>query len=204
MSSLYMTLIRYKAPWVLYGFTQWLGINSIELEVGCEAYWYPYNSLFSSLPQLTYHCLDVKNTFSARLIVFYCSQPADFEDSIHLYFCVVWILLCMGHARYICFASYLLKFVFVEAKPDTSVFVYHHGEADVYLLLYVDNIVLRTSSPSLLCCNHYNLAARVLYIRSGWASTFCWYAWLMHVWWFAFVITSAHAWDFEPCWNVGV
>jgi hypothetical protein len=37
-----------------------------------------------------------------------------------------------------------------EAKSDTSLFIYHHGAETVYLLLYVDDIVLTASSESLL------------------------------------------------------
>jgi hypothetical protein len=39
---------------------------------------------------------------------------------------------------------------FVEAKSDTSLFVYNHGIDTTYLLLYVDDIVLTASSPELL------------------------------------------------------
>jgi hypothetical protein len=38
----------------------------------------------------------------------------------------------------------------VEAKSDTSLFIYHHGADTAYLLLYVDDIVLTASSESLL------------------------------------------------------
>jgi len=38
----------------------------------------------------------------------------------------------------------------VEAKFDTSLFIYHHGAETVYLLFYVDDIVLTASSESLL------------------------------------------------------
>jgi len=38
----------------------------------------------------------------------------------------------------------------VEAKSDTSLFIYQHGAETVYLLLYVDDIVLTASSESLL------------------------------------------------------
>jgi hypothetical protein len=38
----------------------------------------------------------------------------------------------------------------VEAKSDTSLFIYHHGAESAYLLLYVDDIVLTASSESLL------------------------------------------------------
>jgi len=38
----------------------------------------------------------------------------------------------------------------VEAKSDTSLFIYHHVAETAYLLLYVDDIVLTASSESLL------------------------------------------------------
>jgi hypothetical protein len=39
---------------------------------------------------------------------------------------------------------------FVEAKSDTSLFVFHYGADTVYLLLYADDIVLTASSTALL------------------------------------------------------
>ena len=38
----------------------------------------------------------------------------------------------------------------MSAKSDTSLFIYHHGSETVYLLLYVDDIVLTASCTSLL------------------------------------------------------
>ena len=40
----------------------------------------------------------------------------------------------------------------MEAKTDTSLFVYHQGADTAYLLLYVDDIVLTASSTPLLSC----------------------------------------------------
>jgi hypothetical protein len=53
-------------------------------------------------------------------------------------------------AWYHFFASYLVSLGFVEAKSDTSLFVYRHGADTAYLLLYVDDIVFTASSPELL------------------------------------------------------
>jgi hypothetical protein len=39
---------------------------------------------------------------------------------------------------------------FVEAKSDMSFFIYQRGGDTVYLLLYVDDIVLTTSTADLL------------------------------------------------------
>jgi hypothetical protein len=43
-----------------------------------------------------------------------------------------------------------LKIGFLEAKTDSSLFIYHSGADIVYLLLYVDDIVLTASSSRLL------------------------------------------------------
>jgi len=51
-------------------------------------------------------------------------------------------------AWYSHFASFLLQLGFVEAKTDTSLFVYRRGSETAYLLLYVDDIVLTASSPT--------------------------------------------------------
>jgi hypothetical protein len=42
---------------------------------------------------------------------------------------------------------FLLTLGFVEAKSDTSLFIYHHADGVAYLLLCVDDIVLTASSP---------------------------------------------------------
>ena len=51
---------------------------------------------------------------------------------------------------HLCFAAHLLSLGFVEAKSDTSLFVFCRGSDTVYLLLYVDDIVLTASSTELL------------------------------------------------------
>jgi len=44
----------------------------------------------------------------------------------------------------------MLSLGFTEAKSDTSLFVFHRGDDMIYLLLYVDDIVLTASSAGLL------------------------------------------------------
>jgi hypothetical protein len=44
----------------------------------------------------------------------------------------------------------LASFGFAEAKSNTSLFILRHSDGIVYLLLYVDDIVLTTSSAALL------------------------------------------------------
>jgi hypothetical protein len=48
------------------------------------------------------------------------------------------------------FANYLTTLGFIEAKSDTSLFIIHSGSDMVYLLLYVDEIILTASSTELL------------------------------------------------------
>jgi len=48
------------------------------------------------------------------------------------------------------FASYILQLGFVEAKTGTLLFVYHQGGDTMYLLHYVDDIILTASSTLLL------------------------------------------------------
>jgi hypothetical protein len=59
-------------------------------------------------------------------------------------------------AWYSRFATYLLTLGFVEAKSDTSLFVFRSGTNTIYLLLYVDDIMLTASSTELL---QYNISA---------------------------------------------
>ena len=49
-------------------------------------------------------------------------------------------------AWYSWFASFLVSLGFTEAKSNTSLFVYRHGDETACLLLYVDDIVLTSSS----------------------------------------------------------
>jgi len=78
-----------------------------------------------------------------------------FEDSSLLDFVCRLIRSLYGlnqapRAWYSCFASFLLRQGFVEAKTDISLFILHHGRDTAYLLLYVDDIVLTAFSMELL------------------------------------------------------
>jgi hypothetical protein len=48
------------------------------------------------------------------------------------------------------FATYLTTIGFIEAKLDTSLFIFRRGSDTVYLLFYVDDIILTASSTELL------------------------------------------------------
>jgi len=152
------TLERYKARWVLRGFTQRPGIDFDETfsPVVKPAAVHTVLSLALSR-SWPIHQLDVKNAFLHGNLseTVYCSQPTGFEDNAHPdYVCrlnrSLYGLKQAPRAWYSRFASYIIQLGFVEAKTDTSLFVYHQGTDTAYLPLYVDDIVLTTSSPQLL------------------------------------------------------
>jgi hypothetical protein len=103
------------------------------------------------------HQLDVKNAFLHGILTetVYCSQPAGFVDSSRPDMVCrlnksLYGLKQAPRAWNHWFAAFLLTLGFIEAKSDTSLFIYHHGTDTAYLLLYVDDIVLTASSKSLL------------------------------------------------------
>jgi len=115
------TLDRYKARWVLRGFTQCPGVN--------------YDETFSSVvkPAIVRQ-LDVKNVFLHGTLTetVYCTQPAGFVDPARPE------LVCRlnkshyglkqaPRAWYSRFATFLVSLGFIEAKSDTSLFVYRRG-----------------------------------------------------------------------------
>jgi hypothetical protein len=104
----------------------------------------PYTSSTSRTPSSTAHSETV-----------YYSQPAGFVDPSHPQLVCrlnksLYGLKQAPRPWYHCFAFYVVSLGFVEAKSDTSLFVYHCGADTTYLLLYVSGIVLTASSPELL------------------------------------------------------
>jgi hypothetical protein len=102
----------------------------------------------------------VKNVF-LHITLFetvYAAQPARFEDPLHppLRLPPQQVSLwpqAGPRAWYNRFASYLLSLGFINTKTDALLFIYHHEGNTIYLLLYVDDIVLTSSSMALL--RHY-------------------------------------------------
>jgi hypothetical protein len=101
--------------------------------------------------------LDVKNAFlhiTLNETVFF-SQPTGFVDPTHpdlvchLYKSL-YELKQASRAWNSRFTTYLLSLGFVEAKADTSLLIFRRGANTIYLLLYVDDIILTASSTALL------------------------------------------------------
>jgi hypothetical protein len=152
------TLERYKARWVLRGFTQRPGIDFAETfsPVVKPATVRTVLSLALSR-SWPVHQLDVNNAFLQGTLseTVYCAQPAGFEDAAHPDFVCrlnrsLYGLKQAPRAWYSRFASFLLHLGFTEAKTDSSLFIYRSGTETAYLLLYVDDIVLTASSSNLL------------------------------------------------------
>jgi hypothetical protein len=99
----------------------------------------------------------VKNVFlhgSLSETVF-CCQPTGFADPAHpdlvYHLCKsLYGLKQAPRAWYSQFATYLTTLGFIEAKSNTSLFIFRRSSVMVYLLLYVDDIILTASSMELL------------------------------------------------------
>jgi hypothetical protein len=88
------------------------------------------------------HQLDVKNAFLHGTLTetVYCAQPTGFVDSSRLdYVCrlnkSLYGLKQAPRAWHSRFASHITSLGFVEAKSDTSLFIYYQGADVAFLLL---------------------------------------------------------------------
>lgn len=152
------SLARYKARWVVRGFTQQFGVD--------------YGDTFSPVIKLAtirvvlsnatcsswpIHQLDVKNAFLHGNLTetIYAQQPSGFIDPSKAH------LVCRLNKSlyglkqdprtwFLRFTSYLRKLGFVASKADSSLFVHKSGPNIAYLLLYVDDIILTSNTTSFL------------------------------------------------------
>lgn len=151
-------LSRYKARLVANGKSQLIGID-------CEETFSPvvkpatirsvlHLALARSWPL---NQLDVKNAFLHGNLdeTVYMHQPPGFRDAsrpdhVCLLHRSLYGLKQAPRAWYQRFSTFATRVGFVQSKLDSSLFILKRGSDFAYLLLYVDDIVLTASSPSLL------------------------------------------------------
>lgn len=103
------------------------------------------------------HQLEVKNAFLHGDLAeeVYMKQPSEFVDPrypTHVFRLhkALYGLKEAPRAWYLRFAVYLSSIGFHSSRSDTSLFTYHRNSEVIYLLLYVDDIILTASDSSLI------------------------------------------------------
>jgi hypothetical protein len=103
------------------------------------------------------HQLDVQNAFLHGHLseLVYMDQPLGYIDPrFPRHVCrlkrALYGLKQAPRAWFQHFSSFLLQLGFLISKADSSLFVHHSAAGMIYLLLYVDNMVLTGSNPSLI------------------------------------------------------
>jgi len=146
------SLARHKVRWVVCGFSQQ---HSIDFDETFSLVVKP--ATIRVILSLAFHQLDVKNAFLHGHLeeTVYCQQPPGFvdpttPDHVCLLRKSLYGLKQTPRAWYQRFTSYIRTLGFVASVTDTSLFVYKEGGNVAYMLLYIDDIVLTTSSADLL------------------------------------------------------
>lgn len=85
-------------------------------------------------------------------------------------------------AWYHWFVVYIASLGFFSSKSDSSLFTFRHGNDVVYLLLYVDDIILTASSPSLVTHVISRLSTEFFYDWSWFVFLFSWCCIMRRVW----------------------
>jgi hypothetical protein len=152
------TIARYKARLVAKGFHQQYGIDFAE--TFSPVIKPPTVRLILSLAvslKWPLRQLDVKNAFLHGTLKeeVYMTQPQGYVDSTHPnYVCrlhkSIYGLKQAPRAWFESFTSQLLHLGFTASAADSSLFIYKTPTVIAYLLLYVDDIVLTSNTPSFL------------------------------------------------------
>ncbi|GJT79051.1 ribonuclease H-like domain-containing protein [Tanacetum coccineum] len=152
------TLSRYKARLVANGSSQQLGVDFDETfsPVVKPATIRTVLSLAVSR-KWSIHRLDVKNAFLNGDLskIVYMHQPPGFVDArFPNHVCrlqrFLYGLKQAPRAWFQHFVGYATRAGFYHSRCDSSLFIYRQGSQVAYFLIYVDDIILKTSSPALL------------------------------------------------------
>ncbi|MFS7939299.1 putative RNA-directed DNA polymerase [Helianthus anomalus] len=141
---------RYKARLVAQGFTQIPGLNfSHTFSPVVKSSTIRVVLSLATINNWTLRQLDVNNAFLNGHLTetIFMEQPPGFEDSNRPnHVCklnrALYGLKQAPHAWFQRLSSFLLNRGFQNSRADTSVFIYNHQGILIYLLVYVDDIIL--------------------------------------------------------------
>jgi hypothetical protein len=152
------SLARYKARWVVHGFTRQHGIDYEETFIPViKPTTIQVVLSIATSQEWPIHQLDVKNAFLHGNLAetIFTQQHVGFLSSVYPdYICKLhkslYGLKQAPCTWFLCFTSFLSKLGFHASKSDSSLFVLRHGHSTAYLPVYVDDIVLTTNSSQML------------------------------------------------------